>query len=52
MRLAAFRFVISGNHMLRRPKHSKMEVVTPKVEEDIPNMTYCNNGFAFLTRAH
>jgi len=38
--------------MLRRPKHSKMEVVAPKVEEDIPNMIYCNNGFAFVRDAH
>jgi len=28
--LAAPRIVISGNHILRRPKHSKIEVVVPK----------------------
>jgi hypothetical protein len=31
--LAASRIAISGNHMLRRPKHSKIEVVVPKEEE-------------------
>ena len=33
IRLAASRIIISGNHVLRRPKHSKIEVVTPKEEE-------------------
>jgi len=28
--LAASIIVISGNHMLRRPKHSKIEVVSPE----------------------
>jgi len=32
--LAASRIVISGNHMLRKPKPSKIEVVTPKEEEE------------------
>jgi hypothetical protein len=32
--LAASRIAISGNYMLRRPKHSKNEVVAPKEEED------------------
>jgi hypothetical protein len=32
--LAASRITISGNYMLRRPKHSKNEVVVPKEEED------------------
>jgi len=26
--------VISGNYMLRRPKHSKIEVVAPEEEEE------------------
>jgi len=26
--------IISGNHMLRRPKHSKIKVVAPKEEEE------------------
>jgi len=33
--LAASRIAISGNDMLRRPKHSKNEVVAPKEEEFI-----------------
>jgi hypothetical protein len=33
IRLAASRIVISGYHMLRRSKHSKIEVVAPKEEE-------------------
>jgi hypothetical protein len=31
--ITAFRIGISGNYMLRRPKHSKNEVVAPKEEE-------------------
>jgi len=34
MGLAASRITISGNYMLRRPKHSKNEVVAPKEEEE------------------
>jgi hypothetical protein len=32
--LTASRIVIIGNYMLRRPKHSTIEVVAPKEEED------------------
>jgi hypothetical protein len=32
--LAASRIAISGNFMLRGPKHSKNEAVAPKEEED------------------
>jgi hypothetical protein len=32
--LAASKITISGNYMLRRPKHSKNEVVVPKEEEE------------------
>jgi hypothetical protein len=32
--LTASRIVKIGNYMLRRPKHLKIEVVTPKVEEE------------------
>jgi len=32
--LTASRIAISGNHMLRRPKYSKIEVVAPKEEEE------------------
>jgi hypothetical protein len=32
--LAASRIAISGNCVLRRPKHSKNEVVVPKEEEE------------------
>jgi hypothetical protein len=32
--LAASRITIIGNYMLRRPKHSTIEVVAPKEEED------------------
>ena len=32
--LAASRIAISGNCMLRRPKHSKNEVVAPEEEEE------------------
>jgi hypothetical protein len=34
MRLAASGVVISGNHMLRRPKRSNIEIVAPKEEEE------------------
>ena len=32
--LTASRIVIIGNYMLRRPKHSKIEVVAPEEEEE------------------
>jgi hypothetical protein len=32
--LTASRIVIIGNYMLRRPRHSKIEVVAPKEEEE------------------
>jgi hypothetical protein len=31
--LTASRIVIIGNYMLKRPKHSKIEIVVPKEEE-------------------
>ena len=34
MGLAASRIAVSGNHMLRRPKRSKNEVVAPKEEKE------------------
>jgi hypothetical protein len=34
IRLAASRIAINGDYMVRRPKHSKNEVVTPKEEEE------------------
>jgi len=33
--LAASRIVISGNHMLRRLKHSKIEVLVPEEEDGV-----------------
>jgi hypothetical protein len=32
--IAASRLTISGNYMLRRPKHLKNEVIAPKEEEE------------------
>ena len=32
------RIVISGNYMLRRPKHSKIEVVAPKKKKKLVYM--------------
>jgi hypothetical protein len=33
--LTASKIVITGNYMLRRPKHSKTEVVAPKEDEEL-----------------
>jgi hypothetical protein len=39
--LTASRIVIIGNYMLRRPKHSKIEVVAPKEEEYLQTPATC-----------
>jgi hypothetical protein len=34
MGLAASRIAVSGNYILRRPKHSKNEVIAPEEEKE------------------
>jgi hypothetical protein len=41
MGLAASRIAISGNYVVRRPKHPKNEVVVPKEEEDKSKQILC-----------
>jgi hypothetical protein len=36
------RITISGNYMLRRPKHSKNEVVAPKEKEEVLSICLTN----------